>query len=243
MRTPGGRGKISFYQNGVGSMDVREEMLKLRDEKNAAFLARLVPNIAPESILGARFPDLRKLTRALRGTEEAARFLDKLPHELFEENLLHALLLNEVRDYEASLAALERFLPFVDSWSACDTLRPKPFARHKTELLTEIPRWLADEKPYVRRFGLEMLMTYFLNEAFAPEQLDWAARTRGEDYYVKMMQAWYFATALAKQYEAALPVLEERRLEPWTHNKTIQKAIESFRVSDEHKAYLKTLRV
>ena len=224
-------------------MSIKESLLALRDEKNAAFLAKLVPDIAPESILGARFPQLRQLTKALRGTEEAARFLDELPHELFEENLLHALLLNELRDYDDALAALERFLPFVDSWSACDTLRPKPFARHKAELLTQIPRWLADEKPFTRRFGLEMLMTHFLNEAFSPEQLDWAVRTRGEDYYVEMMQAWYFATALAKQYEATLPVLLERRLEPWTHNKTIQKAIESFRVSDEHKAVLRTLRV
>lgn len=224
-------------------MSIKESLLALRDEKNAAFLAKLVPDIAPENILGARFPQLRQLTKALRGTEEAARFLDELPHALFEENLLHALLLNELRDYDDALAALERFLPFVDSWSACDTLRPKPFARHKAELLTQIPRWLADEKPFTRRFGLEMLMTHFLNEAFSPEQLDWAVRTRGEDYYVKMMQAWYFATALAKQYEATLPVLLERRLEPWTHNKTIQKAIESFRVSDEHKAVLRTLRV
>ena len=224
-------------------MDIREELQKFRDEKNAAFVAKLVPNIAPESILGARFPQLRKLTKELRGTAEAEAFLAALPHALFEENLLHALLLNEQRDYAATLAAMERFLPFVDCWSVCDTLRPKSFARHKDELIAEIPRWLADEKPYTRRFGLAMLMSYFLNEAFSPEQLDWAVQTRGEDYYVRMMQAWYFATALAKQYEATLPILTERRLEPWTHNKTIQKACESFRVSDEHKTVLRTLRI
>ncbi len=223
-------------------MSIREELYALRDEKNAAFLARLVPNIPPESVRGARMPALRKLASSLRGSEEAARFLNELPHQSLDENQLHALLLNEIRDFEGCLAALERFLPFVDNWAVCDALRPKCFARRRAELIGEIRRWLDDDGVYTRRFGLEMLMTHFLDEEFVPEYLDWAVRTRAEDYYVRMMQAWYFATALAKRYEAALPVLEQRRLEPWTHNKTIQKAIESYRLSDAQKAYLKTLR-
>ncbi|MGX8693007.1 MAG: DNA alkylation repair protein [Clostridia bacterium] len=224
-------------------MSIREELSALRDEKNAAFLARLVPNVPPGHVFGARMPELRKLARKCRGTGEAARFLEELPHGSLDENQLHALLLNEIRDYDDCLAALEGFLPYVDNWAVCDALRPKCFARHRTELIGEIRRWLDDEQVYTRRFGLEMLMTHYLDEAFRPEYLDWAARTRAEDYYLRMMQAWYFATALAKQYEAALPVLRERRLEPWTHNRTIRKAIESFRIPDERKAYLKTLRV
>ncbi len=224
-------------------MGIREELFLLRDEKNAAFVARLVPTVPPETVHGARMPALRKLACRLRGTGEAARFLRELPHESLDENLLHALLLNELRDYAETLGALEAFLPHVDNWVVCDALRPKCFAKHRAELIGEIRRWLDSEGVYTRRFGLEMLMTHYLDGEFEPEYLGWAAETRAENYYLRMMQAWFFATALAKQYEAALPVLEERRLEPWTHNKTIQKAVESYRISDDRKAYLKTLRV
>ena len=224
-------------------MTIQERLNALRDEKNAAFLARLIPNLPPESILGARTPDLRRLARELRGTEEAARFLEALPHRLFEENQLHAFLIAEIRDYERCLLAVERFLPFVDNWATCDGLRPKVFQKHRSELIEEVKRWLASGDTYTVRFGLGMLMTHYLDAEFRPEFLDWAAAVRSEEYYVRMMLAWYFATALAKQYEAALPVLEQRRLDPWTHNKTIQKAAESFRVPEEHKAILRTLRV
>ena len=224
-------------------MTIQERLNALRDEKNAAFLARLIPNLPPESILGARTPDLRRLARELRGTEEAARFLEALPHRLFEENQLHAFLIAEIRDYERCLLAVERFLPFVDNWATCDGLRPKVFQKHRSELIEEVKRWLASGDTYPVRFGLGMLMTHYLDAEFRPEFLDWAAAVRSEEYYVRMMLAWYFATALAKQYEAALPVLEQRRLDPWTHNKTIQKAAESFRVPEEHKTVLRTLRV
>ena len=224
-------------------MTIQERLNALRDEKNAAFLARLIPNLPPESILGARTPDLRRLARELRGTEEAARFLEALPHRLFEENQLHAFLIAEIRDYERCLREVERFLPFVDNWATCDGLRPKVFQKHRAELIEEVKRWLASGDTYTVRFGLGMLMTHWLDAEFRPEFLDWAAAVRSEEYYVRMMLAWYFATALAKQYEAALPVLEQRRLDPWTHNKTIRKAAESFRVPEEHKAVLRTLRV
>ena len=155
-------------------MEIREELFALRDEKNAAFLAKLVPNIPPERVHGARMPALRKLAASLRGTEQAAEFLQALPHGSLDEDLLHALLLNELRDYAETLAALEAFLPHVDNWAACDALRPKCFAKHRGELIGEIPRWLADERPFTRRFGLEMLMTHFLDGEFRPEYLGWA---------------------------------------------------------------------
>ena len=224
-------------------MTATERVLELRDVKNAAFVARLIPELPPEAILGARTPDLRRLARQLRGTEEAARFLAALPHGFLEENGLHALLIGEIRDYDRCLREVERFLPYVNNWATCDSLRPKAFQKHRAELLTAVKRWLLSDETYTVRFGLGMLMTHYLDADFRPEFLAWAAEIRSEEYYVRMMLAWFFATALAKQYEAALPYLQERRLDPWTHNKTIQKAAESFRVPEEHKAFLKTLRV
>ena len=223
-------------------MTIPERVREKRDEGNAAFMARLLPGVAPERILGVRTPELRAIAREFRGTEEAARFLAALPHETVDENAVHAFLIEGVRDFGECLAAVERFLPWVDNWATCDSLRPGVFARHKAELLPAIRRWLDSGEPYTLRFGLEMLMCHYLDEAFDPVYLNWAAAIRSDEYYVNMMIAWYFATALARQYEAALPFLEERRLDAWTHNKTIQKACESYRVSEEHKAYLKTLR-
>jgi 3-methyladenine DNA glycosylase AlkD len=223
-------------------MTVRERLEALADAKNADFVASLTPDVPREKILGVRFPALRALAKQLRGTPEAAAFLAALPHETFEENNLHAVLLSGIRDYDALLAALDAFLPFVDNWSTCDTLRPAAVKRRPDEFARVIEGYLASERPYTVRFGIEMLMAYYLNEHFDPKQLEKVAAIRSEHYYVHMMQAWYFATALAKQYESTLPILEERRLDRRTHNKTIQKAIESYRVSDEHKAYLKTLR-
>ncbi len=224
-------------------MSVRERLEALSDEKNADFVASLTPDVAREKILGVRFPALRALAKELRGTPEAAAFLAALPHETFEENNLHAVLLSDIRDYDALIAALDAFLPFVDNWSTCDTLRPAAVKRHRDAFEGVIDGYLASDRPYTVRFGIEMLMAYYLAEHFDPKQAEKVASLRSEHYYVRMMQAWYFATALAKQYESTLPVLEERRLERWTHNKTIQKACESYRVSDERKAYLKTLKV
>ena len=224
-------------------MTLRERLEPLRDAKNAAFLSRLLPGVAPETILGVRTPQLRALAGDLNGTPEAEAFLRELPHALFEENQLHAFLLEKRRDFQQCLDEVERFLPHVDNWATCDQLRPRIFARHKAELLPQVLRWLDSDRPYTVRFGLEMLMTHYLDEAFEPRFLDRAAAICSDEYYVNMMIAWYFATALAKQYDAALPVLEERRLDAWTHNKTIRKAQESLRVSAEQKAYLKTLKI
>ena len=224
-------------------MSIRETLLSLRDEKFAAFQARLIPNVAPERIIGVRTPALRKLAKTLRGSGEAEEFLKALPHDFFEENNLHAFLLCEMKDFDACVQAVEDFLPYVDNWATCDQMSPGVFRKNKQALLPYIRCWIASERCYTRRFGTGMLMSHFLDEDFREEYLRLVSDKRSEEYYVNMMIAWYFATALAKQYEAALPYLENRRLDPWVHNKTIQKAVESFRVSDEHKACLRALKI
>ena len=224
-------------------MSIRETLLSLQDGEFAAFQARLLPNIAPERIIGVRTPELRKLAKQLRGSSDGEAFLKALPHDFFEENNLHAFLLCETKDFERCVQAVEEFLPYVDNWATCDQLRPKAFARNKQALLPHICSWLDSDREYIRRFGIGMLMSHFLDEDFREEYLRWVSDIHSEEYYVNMMIAWYFATALAKQYEAALPFIENRRLDPWVHNKTIQKALESLRVSDERKIYLKTLKI
>ena len=224
-------------------MSIRETLFSLREEKYAAFQARLIPNVAPERVIGVRTPALRKLAKTLRGSGQAEEFLKALPHEFFEENNLHAFLLCEMKDFEACVQAVEDFLPYVDNWATCDQMSPGVFRKNKQALLPHIRRWIASERCYTRRFGIGMLMSHFLDEDFREEYLSLVSDIRSEEYYVNMMIAWYFATALAKQYEAALPYLENRRLAPWVHNKAIQKALESFRVSDEHKNYLRTLKI
>ena len=224
-------------------MSIRETLFSLREEKFAAFQARLIPNVAPERIIGVRTPALRKLAKTLRGSGQAEEFLKALPHEFFEENNLHAFLLCEMKDFDACVQAVEDFLPYVDNWATCDQMSPGVFRKNKQALLPHIRRWIASEQCYTRRFGIGMLMSHFLDEDFREEYLSLVSDIRSEEYYVNMMIAWYFATALAKQYEAALPYLENRRLAPWVHNKAIQKALESFRVSDGHKAYLRTLKI
>ena len=220
---------------------VRQRLLALADEQNREFVAKLVPNVDKERILGARTPQLRKLAREL-AREDMSQFMEQLPHAYLEENALHAFLIEQIRDFDLCLAETERFLPYVDNWATCDSLRPKAFRKNREALLPAVRRWLAAEHVYTVRFGLGMLLSHYLEADFSPEYLDWAAALRWDAYYVKMMVAWYFATALAKQYPAALPYLEERRLDRWTHNKTIQKAVESYRITPEQKAYLKTLR-
>lgn len=223
-------------------MTVRERVEALADAKNADFVSRLTPGVGRERVLGARLPALRKLAKELRGTSEAAGFMAELPHAYLEEDHLHAMLIGTLRDYDGCLAALESFLPFVDNWGVCDTLRPAALMKRPEDFLGRIDAYLASELPYTQRFGVGMLMTYFLGEHFDPAQPERVAALSSEHYYVRMMQAWYFATALAKQYDSAVVYLERNRLEKWTHNKTIQKALESRRVSDAHKAYLRTLK-
>ena len=221
---------------------VRARLLALQDEKNAPFMAKLVPTLPPESVLGVRMPDCRSLARELCREPDIGLFLADLPHRYLDENNLHALILNEEKDYAAAVAALDAFLPYVDNWATCDALRPKAFKKHPSTLPDECRRWMQSGETYTVRFGLGMLMSFYLDEGFQMEDLDLAAGVRREEYYVKMMAAWYFATALAKQYDAALPYLRQRRLDRWTHNKTIQKAVESYRITPEQKDELRSLR-
>ena len=223
--------------------EVQKELFALRDEAYGDFTAKLIPTMDKARVIGVRTPALRAFARDFAKGPEAADFLRELPHFYLEENGLHASLVNAIRDYDACIAALDTFLPYVDNWATCDSLGPACFKKNHARLIGDIRRWMDSGALYTVRFGLGMLMAHFLDGDFAPEYLDWVAAIETEEYYLRMMQAWYFATALAKQYDAALPYLENRRLDPWTHNKTIQKAVESYRITDEQKAYLKTLRI
>ena len=221
---------------------ITQRLFSLADEGYRQFQTPLLPSVEPRRIIGVRTPVLRKLAKEMAGTAEAEAFLRDLPHTYYEENNLHAFLVEQIKDYDACIAALDAFLPYVDNWSTCDGWSPKVFKKHPEELLVKIRQWMASDLPYTVRFGIGMLQRYFLDERFDPAYLERVAAVDREEYYVRMMVAWYFATALAKQYEATVPYIEQGRLPLWTHNKAIQKAVESYRVTAEHKAYLKTLR-
>ena len=223
-------------------MTIYDRLLKHQDEKYREFQSKLVPNIPKETILGVKTPDMRAITKEVFGTPEADEFLKTLPHACYEENLVHFFLIAKIKDFDACVEAVERFLPYVDCWPVCDQSSPKVFTKNHDRLLPYIRKWIASDHVYTSRFGMRMLMNEFLGGDFKDEYLGWVAEKQGDDYYLKMMAAWYFATALAKQYDASIVYFEKRKLDPWTHKKAIQKAIESFRVSEEHKEYLKTLR-
>lgn len=222
--------------------EITEALFALRDEKYRAFHATLMPGVAWERVIGVRMPALRRYAAALAKTPQAALFLRELPYTYYEENNLHALLLMREKSFEALMPWLERFLPRIDNWATCDLLKPVCFAKNREKLLPCVTRWLGDAHPYTVRFAIEMLMTHYLREDFSPEYPAWVAAVESDHYYIRMMQAWYFATALAFRYEEILPYLTEDRLSPWVRQKTIQKAVESFRVPPEHKAELKALR-
>lgn len=223
--------------------ELQQNLFGMRDAAYAAFIAKLTPGFPPSHFIGVRVPLLRTIARSFAKEEAASqRFLSHLPHSYYEEDMLHGMLISLVKDYDRCLDLTDRFLPYVDNWAVCDTLSPKVFAKHKAQLLENILRWSSSSHTYTCRFGLRMLMTHFLDDSFSADFLEIPAAIRREEYYVKMMVAWFFATALAKQWEATLPYLENRQLDPWTHRKTIQKAIESYRIPLERKDYLRTLR-
>lgn len=226
----------------MGAVHITEELFALQDVAYADFQAKLTPNIPRERFIGVRVPEARKLAKRLAQEPEAAIFLRDLPHTYYDENILHSLLLSEMKDYDACIAAVDAFLPYVDNWAVCDILSPKIFKKHKTALLEKIKEWSASKKTYTCRFGIEMLLSHFLDEDFKPAYLEIPASVHREEYYVRMMMAWFFATALAKQWDATIDYLEDCRLDPWTHNKTIQKARESGRITPKQKEYLKTLK-
>ena len=221
---------------------VAELLFGLRDAEYAAFQAKLTPSVDKERFIGVRVPEVRKLAKRLHNDPIASEFMQELPHSYYDENMLHGLLISEIRDYEQAVAETERFLPYVDNWAVCDIMSPKVFRKHKTELLGKIREWAGSGETYTIRFGIEMLMSHYLDDDFRPEYLEIPAQVHSEEYYVNMMIAWFFATALAKQWDAAIPYLEQRRLDEWVHKKTIQKAIESYRITDEQKDYLRTLK-
>lgn len=223
--------------------EIQKELFALQDITYRDFQAKLIPGLAEGSMIGVRTPELRKLAKQLAKREEIGVFLGALPHTYFDENQLHAFILAERKDFAQCMDELTRFLPYVDNWATCDQLSPKIFKKHRQELLPYIREWIASDKTYVVRFAIGMLMEHFLDEDFDLSYPELVSKVRSEEYYINMMIAWYFATALAKQYEAVLPYIEESRLAPWTHNKAIQKAIESNRITAEQKAYLRGLKM
>ncbi len=222
---------------------VRGRLFELQDLAYRDFHAKLIPTVDQEKVIGVRTPALRKFAKEFGKSEEAGEFMKVLPHDYYEENNLHGFLIEGFKDYEQCICALDAFLPYVDNWATCDMMAPKVFKKHLSELEHKIDEWMASEHAYTVRYGIGMLMRFYLDEEFRVEYLAKAAAVESEEYYVKMMIAWFFATALAKQYEAALPFIEERRLEKWTHNKAIQKAVESNRITAEQKKYLRTWKI
>ncbi len=223
-------------------MTLYDRLSEVRDDAYREFQIKLLPNIPPETIVGVRTPDMRRIAKEVFKSEDRDAFLNDLPHRYYEENLIHFFVLATVKDFDECVKGVEAFLPYVDCWPVSDQATPKSFCKHHDRLLPYIEKWIASEHVYTARFGLRMLMNEFLGADFKEEYLDLAASKQGEDYYLKMMIAWFFATALAKRYDETVPYFENRRLNEWVHKKAIQKAIESYRVTDAHKQYLKSLR-
>ena len=222
---------------------LQKQLFELQDLKYRDFHSKLLPGIDKEKIIGIRTPQLRKFAKEFAKTKEADLFLQDLPHTYYEENNLHMMLVSWMKDYGACLKEVRRFLPYIDNWATCDLPLPKCFEKHKTELLPEIQSWIMDTHTYTIRYGIGVLMRLYLDEAFLPEFPELVAQVRSEEYYVNMMIAWYMATALAKQWETIIPYIEHKKLPEWVHRKTIQKAVESYRITPEQKAYLKTFRL
>lgn len=222
---------------------VQKELFEMQDVEYRDFHSKLIPNVDATQIIGVRTPRLRSYAKQFAHRAEAADFLRQLPHTYYEENNLHAFLIEQIKDYETCVKEWNRFLPYVDNWATCDMPMPKVFKKHLPELLPQIRSWMDSGETYTVRFGIGMLMRLYLeDDTFSPEYPAWVADVHSEEYYIHMMVAWYFATALAKQWEAVIPYLEERRLTPWCHNKAIQKSVESRRITPEHKDYLRALR-
>ena len=223
--------------------EIRQALFGMQDPKYRDFQVKLIPGAEAEKMIGVRTPDLRSYAKELLKRGDVSAFLSELPHRYFDENQLHAFILSDMKDYETCMREVERFLPYVDNWATCDQMSPKVFRKHKTELLEHVKAWLASDKTYTVRFGVGMLMEHFLDDDFDLSYPEMVCQIRSGEYYVNMMRAWYFATALTKQYEAAVVFIEKRNLDIWTHNKAIQKALESYRVTPEHKEYLRSLKI
>jgi len=223
-------------------MSVNDLLIRERDEEYKEFQARLVPNISPDTMIGVRTPQIRKIAKEVFNSESRDEFLRDLPHRYYEENLVHFFAVAMIKDFDECVRAVEEFLPYIDCWPVSDQATPKVFTKNHERLLPYIRKWIKSDHIYTARFGIRMLMNEFLGEDFKPEYLKWVADVKGDDYYIRMMVAWYFATALAKRYDESVKYIEGRKLDEWVRKKAIQKAIESYRVTDEHKEYLKSLR-
>ncbi len=223
-------------------MSVYEMLLEVKDDKYRDFQAKLVPNISPDTIIGVRTPDMRKIAKEVFNSDLKDGFLAELPHRYYEENLVHFFVVALIKDFDECIEAVEAFLPYIDCWPVSDQATPKSFKKQHERLLPYIRKWIASEHVYTARFGIRMLMNEYLGDDFREEYLSLVASKQGEDYYLKMMVAWYFATALAKRYDESVRYIEEKKLDEWVHKKAIQKALESYRVTEEHKVYLKSLR-
>ena len=222
---------------------IKAELYAMQDLKYKEFQCALMPTVNPDTVIGVRTPKLRAFAKALSKEETIGEFLECLPHQYYEENNIHGFIIEQINDYDKCIAEIDRFLTYVDNWATCDTMRPKCLKKHTETLIFEIKRWLSSERVYTVRFGIGMLMAHYLDELFKVEYHDLVASIISGEYYVNMMIAWYFATALAKQYELTLPYLAQKRLPIWVHNKTIQKAVESYRITDEQKTSLRGLRI
>ena len=222
--------------------EIIDELFRLQDTEYRDFQRKLIPTAPPDSMIGVRTPELRQLAGQLKDRADIGEFLHDLPHKYFDENQLHAFIISGMKNFDACIGEVSRFLPYVDNWATCDQMSPKVFRKHRPELLAFIREWMASGETFTVRFGIGMLMQHYLDEDFNAAYPELVAGIRSEEYYINMMRAWYFATALAKQYEAAIPFLENRRLDDWTHNRAIQKAIESYRITPEQKVYLKSLK-
>ncbi|MBQ6893659.1 MAG: DNA alkylation repair protein [Clostridia bacterium] len=222
---------------------IQKELFAMQDKEYKAFHSRLMPTVDSDTVIGIRTPILRGYAKKINNSEQAKRFLVSLPHMYYEENNLHAFLIEQIRDYDECISEINRFLPYVDNWATCDMMRPKCFKKNTDALLHQIEKWLDAPHSYTVRFGIETLMLFYLDEHFEERFLERVCRVESDEYYVNMMRAWYFATALAKQYDSAVKYIAEGRLDKWTHNKTIRKAIESYRITAEKKEFLRTLNV
>ena len=221
---------------------IEKELYKYKEPSNADFQSKLIPGIDRKTFLGVRVPNIRKVAKSFQNKPECIKFMHSLPHKYYDENMLHSILISQMKDYDLCIEELERFIPYIDNWSVCDVLSPKIFAKHTDQLIKKIKIWAKSKKTYECRLGIELLMNFYLDDNYKKEYLKIPSKIRSKEYYVNMMIAWYYATALAKRWDDTIVYLEENKLDVWTHNKTIQKAIESYRISDKQKKYLRTLR-
>lgn len=225
------------------AVKVQKQLFELQDLKYRDFHAKLMPTIDKEKVIGVRTPTLRSYAKQFGKTEEAKEFMKVLPHKYYEENNLHGMLLEQIKDYDELIIELEKFLPYIDNWAMCDLLSLRIVKKNLEDFLEKINKYIKSDQPYTIRFGISMLMKHYLDDNFKIEYANKVAAVQSEEYYVNMMRAWYFATALAKQYDSIIHFIEEKKLDVWTHNKAIQKSIESYRITPEQKEYLRTLKI